>query len=395
MVVKGQGGRNQSVSGTAQTMISRKDVLRLAGAGALGVAAARAGALAAAASTASPPAGASDLRRLTTVDLRRLPKVVAPDSIERTGATRRFTLTLGTANVEPLGGHRVSVRAVNGQSPGPVLRATEGDDVEIIVVNKLPQPTSIHWHGVPVDFVMDGAATISQAPIAPGAQFTYRWIAPQAGTYMYHSHYHDMELDSVNGLIVIDPQRPGHAPQYDHEAAIMITSLPWEKARGHEAQAVLADSMMTSSMSMNPKADPIPDMGDPMGRMDMAEYWCFNGKTFPATDPIDVRMGQTVRVRFGNLTGMTHPIHMHGHWFRWIAQDGSPLPEPQIVNTVAINPGQTIDIDFVANNPGVWPLHCHILAHMVDNHDMMAGLMTVIRYDGFALPPMMTAASGE
>jgi FtsP/CotA-like multicopper oxidase with cupredoxin domain len=83
---------------------------------------------------------------------------------------------------------------------------------------------------------------------------------------------------------------------------------------------------------------------------------------------------------------------MHGHWFRWIAQDGSPLPVPQMMNTVPVNPGQTIDIDFVANNPGVWPLHCHILAHMIDNHDMMTGLMTVIRYEGYSLPSMMTAS---
>ena len=125
----------------------------------------------------------------------------------------------------------------------------------------------------------------------------------------------------------------------------------------------------------------------------MVEYWCFNGKTFPATEPVDVKEGDVVRLRFGNLTGMTHPIHMHGHWFRWIAQDGSPLPIPQIVNTIAVNPGQTIDIDFVANNPGVWPLHCHILAHMVDNRDMMSGLMTVVRYAGYDLPSAMRSTS--
>jgi len=371
-------------------MISRRDILKLSGAGAFGVAVARAAALTASAAPAVA-AGSSDLRRLTTADLRALPRVTAPDRVDKTGKTRHYLLALDTANVEPLPGHRVPTRAVDGQSPGPVIRATEGDDVEIVVVNRLAQPTSIHWHGIPVAWEMDGAAMISQAPIAPGEQFTYRWTAPQAGTYMYHSHYHDLEQSSVVGMIVIDPQHSGHAPKYDQDVPIMITSLPWEDARGVEAQAVLANSMLMPSMAVNPKADPIPDMGDAMDRMDMVEYWCFNGKTFPHTDPINVKPGSLVRVRFGNLTTMTHPIHMHGHWFRWIAQDGSPLPLPQIVNTVAVNPGQTVDIDFVANNPGVWPLHCHILAHMVDNHDLMSGLMTVIRYDGYDLPSMMTA----
>jgi FtsP/CotA-like multicopper oxidase with cupredoxin domain len=377
-------------------MISRKDVLKLGAAGALGAAVARTAALAAqASSTGGRPSAASDpMRRLTTAELRALPHLKPSDSIARTGNTKRYLLELGTATVQPLPGHSVPVRAVNGESPGPVLRATEGDDVEITVVNRLTQPTSIHWHGIPLDWPMDGAAMISQSPIAPGERFTYRWIAPQAGTYMYHSHYHDLEQSSIVGLIVVDPQHAGSTPVYDHDIPIMITSLSWEMARNVEAQAILSDSMLMSGMAANPKADPLPDMGDSMDRMDMVEYWCFNGKTYPATVPIVVKQGQLVRVRFGNITGMTHPVHMHGHWFRWIAQDASPLPNAQIVNTVAVNPGQTIDIDFVANNPGVWPLHCHILAHMVDNHDIMTGLMTMVQYEGFPIPPAMKSAMG-
>ncbi len=375
-------------------MMTRKDVLKLASAGTVGAVMARASAaVAGTARTATEPPG--DLSRLTGAELRALPRLVPPDRIERTGRTRHYMLALGTANVEPLPGHVVPVRAVNGQSPGPVIRATEGDDVEIVVVNRLAQPSSIHWHGIPVAFDQDGAAGISQPAIAPGQQFTYHWVAPQAGTYMYHSHYHDLEQTSVVGMIVIDPQHGGRAPRYDHDLPIMITSLPWEAARDVEAQAVLGNSMMMPSMSVNPKADPIPDMGDAMDRMDMVEYWCFNGKTFPATDPIDVKFGELVRLRFANLTNMAHPIHLHGHWFRWIAQDGSPLAQPQLANTIAVQPGQTMDIDFLANNRGVWPLHCHIIAHMVDNNDMMSGLMTVVRYEGYELPPMMTAKMGQ
>ena len=372
------------------TMITRKQVLQLAGAGALTAAAARASAAIAASTPAPesmPPGG--DISRLTGAALRALPPLVPPERMERTGQTRRYTLTLGMANVQPLPGHSVPVRAVNGRSPGPVLRATEGDDVEIVVVNRLTQPTSIHWHGIPVAFDQDGAAMISQMPIQPGKAFTYHWVAPQAGTYMYHSHYHDLEQTSVAGMIVIDPQTPGRAPHYDRDVPIMITSLPWEHARSAEAQAILSDSMMMSGMAMNPKADPLPDAGDAMDRMDMVEYWCFNGKTFPATAPIDVTFGSLVRVRFANLTNMAHPIHLHGHWFRWIAQDANPLAHPQLMNTVPVQPGQTIDIDFLANNRGVWPLHCHIVAHMVDDRDTMSGLMTVVRYEGYELPPMM------
>lgn len=383
-------------------MISRRDILKMTGAGALGLAASRAATAMAGAvpiqsamsvaanGSGGASASAADLRRLTTADLRALPVLKPANAIKRTGKQRTFTLVLGPAMVEPLPGHRVQARSINGMSPGPVLRMTEGDDVEITVVNKLAQDTGIHWHGVPVPFAMDGVPMVSQPPIAPNDQFVYRWIAPQAGTYMYHSHYNDIDQDTIVGMIIVDPQDRSREPNYAVDVPIVVTSLGWEPARSVEAQAVLANSMLMPAMAQNPKADPMPGMGDAMERMDMVEYWCFNGKTFPATEPIRVKTGDLVRVRFANITHMAHPMHLHGHWFRWIAQDGAPLPDPRPMNTIPVDPGRTVDIDFVANNPGVWPLHCHIVSHMVDNHDQMSGLVTVIQYEGFSLPTMMT-----
>jgi FtsP/CotA-like multicopper oxidase with cupredoxin domain len=374
-------------------MIKRRDVLKMGAAGAFGVALANVGAAMAGASAPSlyPAApGSGELERLTTAGLRALPALRPPRSISRTGHTKTFTLTLATAAVEPLPGHSVPVRAVNGLSPGPTLRVVEGDTVEVTVVNRLSMAATIHWHGVPVPFLMDGAGMISQAAIGPDQSFVYRFTAPQAGTYMYHSHLNDLELLSVAGMLVVEAQASGREPRYASDIPIFISSIEWEQARNVEAQAVLANSMMMSSMASNPNADPKPGMGDAMDRMDMVEYWCFNGKTFPATKPIAVKTGDLVRVRFANLTNMAHPIHLHGHWFRLIAQDGSPLERPSIMNTVPVHPGQTIDIDFLANNPGVWPFHCHIVSHMVDNHDVMSGLMTVVQYEGFGLPAMMS-----
>jgi FtsP/CotA-like multicopper oxidase with cupredoxin domain len=372
-------------------MISRKEILKLSGAGALALAAARAQAAMAGAAPMGPaiPRTGDDLSRLSTVQLRALPVLKPAGEIERSHQRRTFTLVLAPAMTQPLLGHDVQVDTINGISPGPVLRMTEGDDVEITVVNRLSQGSTIHWHGVPVPFAMDGVGMISQDPIAAGAQFTYRWVAPQAGTYMYHAHYNDLEQSSIIGMIVVAPRQASREPRYDVDVPLVITAVDWEPARAIEAQAVLANSMLMPAMAANPKADPRPGMGDAMDRMDMVEYWCLNGKTFPATDPIRVKQGDLVRVRFANITNMIHPMHLHGHWFRVIARDGAPLASPEIANTTPVQPGRTVDIDFVANNPGVWPLHCHIISHMVDNHDVMAGLMTVVVYDGFSLPVMM------
>ena len=374
-------------------MLKRRDVLKMGAAGAFGATLSSVGAAMAGAAAPSPytfAPGSGDLARLTTAGLRALPALRPPRAISPTGHTRTFTLTLATAMVEPLPGHSVPVRAVNGLSPGPILRVVEGDEVVVNVVNRLTMGASIHWHGVPVPFLMDGAGMISQQAIGPDQSFVYRFTAPQAGTYMYHSHYNDLELSSVAGMLVVEPQAMNREPRYASDVPIFISSIEWEQGRNVEAQAVLANSMMMPSMASNPNADPKPGMGDAMDRMDMVEYWCFNGKTFPATKPIAVKTGDLVRVRFANLTNMAHPIHLHGHWFRLIAQDASPLERPTIMNTVPVQPGQTIDIDFLANNPGVWPFHCHIISHMVDNHDVMSGLMTVVQYEGFGLPSMMT-----
>ncbi len=336
-----------------------------------------------------------EMARLSTASLLALPPLRPAGSISRSGHQRDIRLAVAPGTATPLPGHKVLTLTVNGTSPGPVLRFTEGDDVTVTVINHLDQPTSIHWHGIPVPFARDGASITSQAPIQPGSSYEYSFIAPQAGTYMYHAHYHEMEQSSIVGAIIVHPQDPTREPRYDLDVPLVVTSFGWEPARSVEAKAVLADAMMMTDMAPDPKADPKPGMGDPMERMDMVSYWGFNGKTFPATTPIKVRSGALVRVRFANVTNMTHPMHLHGHWFRWIAQDGVPLAQPQAMNTIPVDPGRTIDIDFIANNPGVWPLHCHIVSHMVDNHDLMSGIVTVVQYEGFRLPAMMEMAAAE
>src|SRR6516162_978695 len=373
-------------------MISRRDLLAMTGAGGLALAASRA-TVAMAGATPSPkpsmrpsPAAHDVFSKLTTANLMSLPPLAPAVRITPSGRRRQFTLTISAGTVEPLSGRQVPTMTVNGTSPGPALRLNEGDEADITVVNQLDQPTSLHWHGIPVSFAKDG--TLSQAPIQPGSQYRYVFIAPQAGTYMYHAHYHEMEQDSIIGMIIVHPRDVAREPRYDTDVPLIISSFRWETDRNTEARAILANSMMMSDMTPDPKADPKPGMGDPMERMDMVSYWGLNGKTFPATAPINVKLGQLVRVRFANVTNMTHPMHLHGHWFRWIAQDGVPLPEPLAMNTIPVDPGRTIDIDFIANNPGVWPLHCHIISHIVDNKDVMSGLVTAIVYDGYTLPTM-------
>jgi FtsP/CotA-like multicopper oxidase with cupredoxin domain len=110
------------------------------------------------------------------------------------------------------------------------------------------------------------------------------------------------------------------------------------------------------------------------------DAWTINGKAYPDTEPLRVRKGDTVRVRFMNISNGVHPMHLHGHDFKVVAVDGWPVAIPQMRNTVSIAPGEILDIEFVADNPGLWAFHCHELHHAEQ------GMFTFVLYEGFSLP---------
>jgi len=120
----------------------------------------------------------------------------------------------------------VSVTAwtYNGTVPGPMIRVTEGEKVRIILKNELPEPTTIHWHGIAVPNAMDGIPDVTQKPIQPGESFTYEFIAKPAGTYMYHSHYEgDVQVSAgLYAPFIIDSKEP-EAPKPDVDVDLMIS----------------------------------------------------------------------------------------------------------------------------------------------------------------------------
>src|SRR5438128_358658 len=105
----------------------------------------------------------------------------------------------------------------NGRTPGPTIEVVEGDRVRIDVTNKLPEPTSVHWHGVLLPNGMDGVAGLTQQPIAPGETFRYEFTLRQHGTHMYHPHFDEMTQMSLGmqGLFIIHPCNPTHRPDRD------------------------------------------------------------------------------------------------------------------------------------------------------------------------------------
>jgi FtsP/CotA-like multicopper oxidase with cupredoxin domain len=229
----------------------------------------------------------------------------------------------------------------NGGVHGPLIEAVEGDRVRIYVTNRLDAPTTVHWHGVHLPNGMDGVGGLTQRSIEPGETFRYEFTLKRPGTFMYHSHHDEMVQMAMGlmGMFVVHPQQPA-GPLPDRDFVYMLSE--WALAVGTE------------------RPDP--------NEMTDFNVLTFNGKVFPATAPMVVKTGQRVRIRIGNLSAMdSHPIHLHGHSFTVIETDGGQVPEsarwPE--TTVLVAPGQTRVVEFVADTPGDWAMHCHMTHHVM------------------------------
>ena len=249
-------------------------------------------------------------------------------------------------NVEMTPGMSLTLWGYNGQSPGPTIEVVEGDRVRIYVTNRLPETTTVHWHGVILPNGMDGVGGLNQPPIEPGQTFRYDFEFAEPRTFMYHPHYDEMTQMGLGmmGMIVVHPRRP-REPRPDRDFAIILNE--WFVMPGAARPDVL--KMEFNMLTMNHRA-------------------------FPNTEPLVARLGDRVRIRFGNLSPLdNHPIHLHGHSFTIMATDGGIIPPsarwPE--TTVLVPVGSTRDVEFIADNPGDWAMHCHMTHHIMNQmgHD--------------------------
>ncbi len=246
-------------------------------------------------------------------------------------------------------GFKAHLWGYNGQSPGPTIEVVEGDRVRIFVTNKLPEVTSIHWHGQRLPNGMDGVIGLTQPPIAPGKTFVYEFVARRPGTFMYHPHADEMVQMAMGmmGFWVTHPKR----------------------------KHPLIDEVQRDFCFLLAAYDIEPGSATPRV-MTMLDFnlWAWNSRIFPGIDPLVVRQHDRVRLRIGNLTMTNHPMHLHGHEFLVTGTDGGPTPKSarQYEVTADIAVGQMRQLDFIADEEGDWAFHCHKSHHTMNamGHDV-------------------------
>lgn len=257
-----------------------------------------------------------------------------------------FKLEVGVVRWHILPDVQVEGYAFNQQIPGPRLRVTEGDRVRIEVTNRLPESTTVHWHGLIVPNAMDGPANITQKPIEPGGTYVYEFTTEQAGTFFYHTHDHADRQQALGlyGALIIDPKDGSKATRADHEYVIQLQE--WLKRQALTYPAMLMEGGLPN-------------------------YFTINGKAYPATDTVKMKVGQTIKLRFiGTNNNFIHPMHVHGGPFTVVARDGYDLGPPARfeADTVNVGPGQRYDVIWTARRPGKWLVHCHIPHHTTNNN---------------------------
>lgn len=290
---------------------------------------------------------------------RNYQPVIIPNGIalpwKMVGGVKVFHLIAEEVEHELAPGLKAKCWGYNGRVHGPVIEAVEGDHVRIYVTNKLAAATTVHWHAILLPNGMDGVGGLNQKAIAPGETYKYEFTLKQSGMGMYHSHHDEMTQIGLGmtGLFVIHPRAPQGA-HVDRDFVLMLHE--WRIDPG--------------TMRPNPN--------------EMTEFnmLTINGKAFPGTAPLVVKKGERVRIRIGNLSPMDHhPIHLHGYHFKVTETDGGRIPESaQHPDTTVLVPvGSTRTIEFVADAPGDWAMHCHMTHHVMNQ--MGHGLPNMIGVD--------------
>lgn len=428
---------------------------------------------------------ASSTDRIVSSDAEPRPRLrspaeapdLAPDDPERV----QVELTAAPHSFE-VAGQAVEGWAYNAQVPGPTLRLTRGQILEVTLHNALTDPTTIHWHGLHVPFEMDGA-TWMHDPVQPGQSFTYSFIVDQVGTFWYHPHFdtaRQVDLGLYGAIVVDDPDEPevdldvvaildawaeiddrddhhgldgtsplltvngardpileappgsvarirwinaanlayagirsegmtviagdqgllaaprhgevlltpGERAETEHllGEAVEILGDPWSLYGGRTpgpVQRLLTvepsevreapQSPAWAFSGLPPTPDPLSTdlvyvlQGDPM-----TQDWRINGERFPDITPFHLDLDAEAILEVRNLSGSEHPFHLHGHAFEVLSRDGVAPPYREIVDTVNVRLFESLRLRLVADNPGSWMVHCHILPHADQ------GMMTIL-----------------
>ncbi|NHN33299.1 multicopper oxidase family protein [Paenibacillus sp. S3N08] len=318
---------------------------------------------------------------------------------------KEINLTAKTSNLDVMPGKTIPVWTFNNSVPGPEIRVKQGETAKINLKNELPDPVTIHWHGVPVPNAMDGIPGVTQNAVQPGQSFIYEFKADVPGTYWYHSHQDGVNQvdkglygsfivetadDKVNRdyTLILDEWNSAGVGNMDMSSKPMpnmdMSNMDHSKMNmGGSAEQPKQETQSTmdhGNMNMDTTAEGSPKASTMAGHdmNTMYDLFTINGKSGEAIDKLIVKQGEKVRIRLINAGFMSHNMHLHGQEFKVTATDGQPINNPGAITDqlIAIAPGERYDLEFEATTPGQWYLEEH------GKEAPVKGMKAMIQYEG-------------
>jgi FtsP/CotA-like multicopper oxidase with cupredoxin domain len=274
---------------------------------------------------------------------------------------REMHLIAKSAACELLPGVSAECLTYNGKLPGPVIRVAEGDAVRIVLHNQLKTPTSLLFQGLTVPQSVGGLPRKAAGMVLPGQAFAYQFIAKQPGTYWYHPQItqSDQKTEGLSGVLIVEPR--SQEKTYDRDIVAAFSDL----------NAVPASATASGA---HYRAVPPGQSGH--------HYWLMNGKSAPAIPPMELKQGERVRLRAVNAGQQPITLYLSGHHFEVVACNGSDQLEPHTTrDTITLNPSDRYDLEFTANNPGVWSLASELYLQSTDDGKFPGGIACVVRYE--------------
>ena len=266
-------------------------------------------------------------------------------------------LSITDETIAPLG-TPTAATLVGDQLPGPELRFTEGERFQVLVENRLSEPTTVHWHGMIVPNYMDGVPEVTQYPIEPGESVYYEYPLLQSGTYWYHSHYGLQEQTGLHGPLIIEARNEPHS--YDREAVVFLSD--WLNQSPYKLIPQFRGELPeTAAAIVDPKAG-YPFPGDKPFNVDV-NYpgYLMNGKS--EEDPWTFKARKGERIRFRLINGSTASffrVALEGHELELIAADGQPV-EPVRGENIVIGTAERYDFLVTLKESRSFTLHAAAL----------------------------------
>ncbi len=363
--------------------------------------------------TGSVAAGAVGMAALGATPLLAQTGVVAPKRFPKTlkptifGDTKEFKLYIDITRQELAPGMVIHTLAFNGSVPGPEIRVKRGDKVRVLFENRTELNHTIHWHGMYVPWRMDGVPYVTQMPVMPGETFVYEFEAQPYGTHFYHCHWGTllhMQAGMYGSLIVEDDDDPIKKRfDYDREYTLVYSAhdvnflreelngmLDRMKERRYLMKNGRFDAKRFSLFdSKEELKNAIEEGYQPpyltnrrsSARLPQPNWFTVNGSSYPNTPNLAIRSGENIRVRLINAGTEEHYLHLHGHDFWLVCDDGIPLSQPQQMNTLRLSPGKTLDMVIEGTNRGLWTFHDHDTRRVTNNGLYPGGNLLVLAYE--------------